>query len=189
MIGVQMRNNVNSVWTEAMMSRLVDLQARGDSCSQIAAELGCGLTRNAVIGKLHRMGITGGAAAMPEKERIKRTKEAAARKNQKRKERRQEWRSQNPTPPRAPVPLMVCMDVDPRGLSLVDLEPGDCRYPSGEGADITFCGHPSMDGRSYCAPHARLTLSSERGWSKAEAEAARRDRRNKYTQVLLEAAE
>ncbi|HXL32286.1 MAG TPA: GcrA family cell cycle regulator [Bradyrhizobium sp.] len=58
-----------------------------------------------------------------------------------------------------PVKLR-CVRIDPRYLSLVDLEPGDCRFPYGgdkEGETITFCGHPRRQGTSYCAAHFYLT--------------------------------
>ena len=62
-----------------------------------------------------------------------------------------------------------CVEIDPRHLSLMDLEPGDCRYPYGgdeEGEAITFCGHPQRRGTSYCVAHFHLTrdpgLASER---------------------------
>jgi GcrA cell cycle regulator len=62
-----------------------------------------------------------------------------------------------------------CVEIDPRHLSLMDLEPGDCRYPYGgdeEGEAITFCGRPQRRGTSYCAAHFHLTrapgLASER---------------------------
>lgn len=38
---------------------------------------------------------------------------------------------------------------------LLDLESGDCRYPFGDGP-IVFCGHPAVDGSSYCLPHKIL---------------------------------
>jgi GcrA cell cycle regulator len=53
-----------------------------------------------------------------------------------------------------------CVDIDPRHLSLIDLEPGDCRYHYGgdeEGEAITFCGHPQRRGSSYCTEHFRLS--------------------------------
>jgi GcrA cell cycle regulator len=53
-----------------------------------------------------------------------------------------------------------CVDVDPRHLSLIDLEPGDCRYPYGgdeEGEAITFCGHARRRGSSYCTAHFHLS--------------------------------
>jgi hypothetical protein len=52
-----MRNNVNSIWTEEVTATLKRLWSEGYSCSQIAAEMGIGLTRNAVIGKVHRLGL------------------------------------------------------------------------------------------------------------------------------------
>jgi GcrA cell cycle regulator len=53
-----------------------------------------------------------------------------------------------------------CVEIDPRHLSLFDLERGDCRYPYGgdeEGEVITFCGHPRRLGSSYCVAHFHLT--------------------------------
>ncbi|RXH19532.1 GcrA family cell cycle regulator [Bradyrhizobium guangzhouense] len=61
--------------------------------------------------------------------------------------------------PANPVKLR-CVGVQPRLIALDELEPGDCRYPYGgdkEGEEINFCGHPRQSGSSYCTPHARLT--------------------------------
>ena len=58
-----------------------------------------------------------------------------------------------------PVKLR-CVGIEPRHLSLVELEKGDCRYPYGgdeEGEAITFCGHPRRPGSSYCTPHFHLS--------------------------------
>ena len=58
-----------------------------------------------------------------------------------------------------PVKLR-CVEIEPRHLSLIELERGDCRYPYGgdeEGEAITFCGHPRRPGSSYCAPHFHLS--------------------------------
>jgi GcrA cell cycle regulator len=58
-----------------------------------------------------------------------------------------------------PVKLR-CVEIEPRHLSLVELERGDCRYPYGgdeEGEVITFCGHPRRAGSSYCNPHFHLS--------------------------------
>ena len=48
-------------WTDERVETLKKLWADGLSASQIAAELG-GITRNAVIGKVHRLGLSGRAA-------------------------------------------------------------------------------------------------------------------------------
>lgn len=53
-----------------------------------------------------------------------------------------------------------CVEVEPRHLSVTELECGDCRYPYGgdaEGEAITFCGHPRRSGSSYCTPHFHLS--------------------------------
>jgi GcrA cell cycle regulator len=58
-----------------------------------------------------------------------------------------------------PVKLR-CIGITPLLKALVDLGPGDCRYPYGgdkEGEAITFCGHPRFPGSSYCTPHFLLT--------------------------------
>jgi GcrA cell cycle regulator len=52
------------------------------------------------------------------------------------------------------------VEIEPRHLSLIELERGDCRYPYGgdeEGEAITFCGHPRRPGSSYCTPHFHLS--------------------------------
>ena len=47
-------------WTDERVETLKKLWTDGLSASQIAAELG-GITRNAVIGKVHRLGLSGRA--------------------------------------------------------------------------------------------------------------------------------
>jgi GcrA cell cycle regulator len=56
-------------------------------------------------------------------------------------------------------PKLRCAAVDPRHLSLLELESADCRYPYGgdeDGEAITFCGHARREGSSYCAAHFDL---------------------------------
>lgn len=59
------------------------------------------------------------------------------------------------------VPVKLrCVGIEPRHLSLTELERSDCRYPYGgdeEGEAITFCGHPRRPGSSYCSPHFHLS--------------------------------
>src|SRR5688572_21566376 len=49
-------NDAGSIWTDSLQARLRELWAQGLTASQIAAEL-C-ITRNAVIGKAHRLGLS-----------------------------------------------------------------------------------------------------------------------------------
>ena len=65
-----------------------------------------------------------------------------------------------PAVERTETPKLRCVEVQPRHLSVVDLERADCRYPYGgdeEGEAITFCGHPRRPGSSYCTPHFHLS--------------------------------
>ena len=62
------------------------------------------------------------------------------------------------------MPKLRCAAVEPRGLSLLELEAGDCRYPYGgdeEGEAVTFCGRPKRWGSSYCAAHFHLTRNPD----------------------------
>jgi GcrA cell cycle regulator len=49
-------------WTDDRVGALKKLWLEGQSASQIAKQLGGGVTRNAVIGKVHRLGLSGRAA-------------------------------------------------------------------------------------------------------------------------------
>ena len=65
-----------------------------------------------------------------------------------------------PTFERTETVKLRCVEIDPRHVSLTELEPDDCRYPYGgdqERDAITFCGHPRRQGSSYCAAHFHLT--------------------------------
>ncbi|MDI6625357.1 MAG: GcrA family cell cycle regulator, partial [Brevundimonas sp.] len=56
-------------WTEDRVGALKKLWLEGQSASQIAKQLGGGVTRNAVIGKVHRLGLSnraGSEGAAPE---------------------------------------------------------------------------------------------------------------------------
>ncbi|MFL1874217.1 GcrA family cell cycle regulator, partial [Hansschlegelia beijingensis] len=64
-------------WTDERVELLKKRWAEGLSASQIAAELG-GVTRNAVIGKVHRLGLSGRAKAAPSGVARLRAKPAAA---------------------------------------------------------------------------------------------------------------
>jgi GcrA cell cycle regulator len=79
------------------------------------------------------------------------------------------------------MPQLRCVELDPRHLSLLELERGDCRYPYGgdaEGEAVTFCGHPRRRGSSYCTPHFHLTLGPTAEPERAAGERRRHHRRD-----------
>jgi GcrA cell cycle regulator len=66
-----------------------------------------------------------------------------------------------------------CAGIEPRHLSLLDLEPSDCRYPYGDGP-ITFCGHAKQDGSSYCSSHFHLTRGTGTSSERAATQVSKR---------------
>ena len=58
-------------WTDERVERLSTLWLEGRSASQIAADLGEGVSRNAVIGKVHRLGLSGRAVPQADAARIR----------------------------------------------------------------------------------------------------------------------
>ena len=87
-----------------------------------------------------------------------------------RKRRAAKSRLPRPILKRASALKLRCVGIEPRHLSLLELEVNDCRYPYGgdrDGEAITFCGYPRRAGSSYCVSHFHLTRgpgsASERG--------------------------
>jgi GcrA cell cycle regulator len=149
-------------WGPEHSDALRDYLAKGMSYSEIAeainAKFKTAYSRNAAIGRAKRMGLAGperpkGWPKLPPKARqpgLHRLRERYS----------PEFRWPMPIFERTETAKLRCAEVDPRHLSLMDLEPGDCRYPYGgdeEGEAITFCGHPRRQGTSYCAAHFYLT--------------------------------
>ena len=137
------------IWTEERTAELTRLYADDYSASLIAEKLG-NISRQAVIAKIHRLDLPRrGAGRHPTRELAwcgPRTSKLHIPRAVSR-----------PPPPRPSVisPALRCVEIVPRNLSLLDLEPGDCRYPYGD-ETITFCGHPKMETTSYCVPHFHL---------------------------------
>ena len=67
------------IWSEDRVETLKKLWEQGLSASQIATQLGMGVTRNAVIGKVHRLGLSGRATTSRMKSHRPRPRMAAKR--------------------------------------------------------------------------------------------------------------
>ena len=136
-------------WSDDQIEQLKKLWDSDMSCSEIAAELGAGLSRNAVIGKVHRLGLTTRREVLFY---------GTAKPKRQRPSRPAFWRaplivSAEPPPPPsiedADIPLT-------QRLSLLELQNHNCCWPVGEGRDVFFCGSPEADclgGRPYCHGH------------------------------------
>ena len=157
-------------WTPEHCDALRDCLARGMSYSEIAdainAKFRTAYSRNAAIGRARRMGLSGRIVPTAPPPALARALARAAIGGRKppllqpRERHVPEFMRPMPVFPRVQTTKLRCVEIVPRHLGLVDLEPGDCRYPYGgdeEGEAITFCGHPRREGASYCTPHFHLT--------------------------------
>jgi GcrA cell cycle regulator len=123
----------------------------------MAAELGGGVTRNAIIGKMHRLGLSGRTYSGPYSRKTPEEIEATKRaKMARRNERRRSHPGSFVMVKRVNLEALRCIEVEPQHKSLLELDPNGCRYPYGDGP-FTFCNHPQLEGDSYCGPHLALS--------------------------------
>jgi GcrA cell cycle regulator len=156
-------------WASEHSDALREYLAKGMSYSEIAqainARFKTAYSRSAAIGRASRMGLAGPDRAKDLPMDLPKHWPAPpkAPQPQLRKSRGRHvpgFIRPMPTFERTEIVKLRCVEIDPRHVSLADLEPDDCRYPYGgdeEGEAITFCGHPRRPGSSYCAPHFHLT--------------------------------
>ena len=138
-------DNPRSPWTTERVAMLRSFFNAGLSCAQIAQEIG--VSRNAVIGKMNRLGLSRG----------RRT--AAAGTPRAASPRRPHVLTQRLALKALFAAEPVVTDVvSPEPCSLFNLTARKCRWPIGSVGtpDFTFCGNATADGVSYCTGHARM---------------------------------
>ena len=152
-------------WTADRIEELRKLFEAGLTCSQIAREID--VTRNAVIGKLSRLGLS-----RPRDVLIRRQPDLRARSPRTGSPRPETRQSQvrllrslhaAMAAPAAPV-VIDELSVRPK-CSLFELGAQNCRWPIGRpGADgFGFCGSAPVEGLPYCAGHARMAYRTAAG--------------------------
>ena len=182
-------------WTDERVETLKKMWGDGQSASQIAKELG-GVTRNAVIGKVHRLGLSNRAGSAP----------VAAKPAAKDKPEVEETAAQPAAElvaalvPHAPIPMSAARraiipagqplppqpsanEISPEALAtvrevekkakritLMELTERTCKWPIGDPAtdDFWFCGLGVQSGKPYCEAHVGVAF---------QPMSARRDRR------------
>lgn len=140
-----MANATDSAWSDTRVEMLKAMWNEGRSAGQIAGALPGGFTRNAVIGKLTRLGLQRSPGAVSATRSLHGSRGARVQKAAR--------RIVQPPPPvvRAePAPA-----AEP--ISILALKYGVCRWPLRE-ADVIggylFCGCKALEGRPYCGAHA-----------------------------------
>ena len=153
-------------WTDERVELLTKLWAEGLSASQIATELG-GATRNAVIGKVHRLGLSGRGKA-PVQAKPRRTRQARAPRrtvvqattvgNVALKQVFEEEMEPNQLPQVQTAnvaPFVIPLE---QRRSILTLSEQTCKWPIGHPGsdDFYFCGAKCDVSTPYCEAHSRL---------------------------------
>ena len=163
-------------WTDDRVATLTKLWADGLSASQIAKQLG-GVTRNAVIGKVHRLGLSGRAKPSSPARKAAARKTAAskasrARASSKPKQKTVRARSvpraprvvaKAPVPP-PPPPLEAKPMSNGEFATIMTITEHMCKWPIGDpGADnFRFCGRKTDPEEPYCLAHSRVAYQPSR---------------------------
>ena len=129
------------IWTDEQTDRLKELYAEGRTCSYIARDLGS-ITRNAVIGKIHRLGLP---KPTSRRRRAKVVGNVVFDANI----------NTIPLPELVSASEIVPED---RRKTLLELSPRDCRFPFGDphDPDFHFCGARAVPTLPYCAHHLSI---------------------------------
>ena len=178
-------------WTNERVEILKKMWGEGQSASVIAKELG-GVTRNAVIGKVHRLGLSNrnsvpaessgkvSAPSVSEEPTAKslNSPQIASVPISHPVALRKIIPAGQPLPPQpsaneiSPEALARVSEVEKtaKRLTLMELTEKTCKWPVGDPAtdDFWFCGLPSVSGKPYCEAHNAVAFQPPN---------ARRDRR------------
>ena len=140
-------------WNDERVELLKKFWAEGLSASQIASKMG-GVTRNAVIGKVHRLGLSGRAAPAKPQRGCDHAAEVM-----------------EPAPTVFARKAAHAIIDEPEFVAPVILSSGDmttvatlkgnmCKWPIGDPAkdDFHFCGQSAPTGKPYCGYHANLAF-------------------------------
>tara|TARA_B100000530_G_scaffold299206_1_gene219382 strand:+ start:262 stop:756 length:495 start_codon:yes stop_codon:yes gene_type:complete len=135
-------------WTEDKVNKLKELWGKGQTASQIAEIIG-GISRNAVIGKAHRLNLSAKIKArstiQQNKQYLKSTNHAVQKKG-----RRSKFRS-----------LILDKNFEPaKNLQLEELNENTCKYMEGHPDEVesSFCGRKNVEKFSYCPLHLMIVF-------------------------------
>ena len=171
-------------WTDERVELLKKLWTDGLSASQIAARMG-GITRNAVIGKVHRLGLSGRTRpARPSRPRVSRPRNPFPG-NASRYQysgnlalKREEAVRPRAEPEPEPAPIVAVEIAPGEHVTILTLNEKRCKWPIGDPQhdDFHFCGHESGPESPYCPVHARMAYQPVQDRRKRKRAAAKQQR-------------
>lgn len=159
-------------WTDERIEFLKKLWAEGMSASQIASQIG-GVSRNAVIGKVHRLKLSsrGRTTSTPTRQKKSAKAVAPARALPRPTQPTRVGLTVGATALRLepisdavaqPQPRVLVEVVAPpaRKLKLIELTERTCKWPIGDplNEDFHFCGNDAQESGPYCGYHARVAF-------------------------------
>ena len=146
-------------WTDERVELLRKLWSDGLSASQIAAELG-GITRNAVIGKVHRLGLSGRAKSASAAPRQRKARASSHILRMARASIRGNTALAHAYEIEAEAAPELIENIIPIGQrrTILELTEQTCRWPIGDpgSSEFFFCGGNTIAGLPYCAYHSRV---------------------------------
>ncbi len=145
-------------WTPELIKELKKLWKKGLTTGEIGRVIG--MSKNAVVGKAHRLGLESRPSPIKREEAPKKEKAPRVIKKEVKPAVKKEQ----------PVVLETAEPVKPvkktklgknKGVKLVDLKPTSCRWPEGDpkDPDFHFCGKEAVPGKSYCEEHCAVAYS------------------------------
>ena len=131
-------------WTEEKVAKLKELWGKGSTASQIAEIIG-GISRNAVIGKAHRLNLSAKIKTRSASKSSGFVNSNDKRNDQQVRGRKSKFKS-----------LIIEKDFEPENpKQLEELDENSCKWPIGHPNEKTFyfCGRSSLKDFSYCKLH------------------------------------
>jgi len=131
-------------WNEEKVEKLKELWGKGSTASQIAEIIG-GISRNAVIGKAHRLNLSSKIKTRNSSSSQSFDNSSEGNSSKQRKGRKSKFQS-----------LIIEKDFEPENpKKLEELDESSCKWPVGhpEEESFYFCGRSSLKDFSYCKLH------------------------------------
>lgn len=167
---------MSAAWTDDRVDLLKQLWEKGTSASLIADALAGGITRNAVIGKAHRLGLKARPSPVKnegtdiDKPKKATTKSAAPVAPESpaamasTAPRTQATAPRSPTAPaKPPAAKTAKVAQSVKRIGLLELSEKICKWPIGHPGDedFHFCGKPVNASTPYCAEHGAIAYQSQ----------------------------